>query len=266
MNNYNLLFDRNIGLLSQENQGRLKNSTAVIFGVGGLGGVIAEVLTRSGIGNLKIIDRDVFEPTNFNRQIFAFSHTIGRYKVDAAEEFLLKINPEIKIEKYYKVTSENIDEILTNATVALLALDDVVPIILISRLAKAQNIPLVEGWALPFGNVRVFTANTPSLEEVYEMDLTQLNLDTISDDARKKLNLEMLYKLKKIKGIQDFYTPLAMERISKGQITSFAPMVWLTSVLMSIETIKLILGWGTTALSPDFALYDPFSHSIPESN
>jgi hypothetical protein len=52
--------------------------------------------------------------------------------------------------------------------------------------------------------------------------------------------------------------------VEKGEGTTFAPMVWLTSVMMSLETIKLILGWGDIALAPGFAVYDPFRHRMVE--
>ncbi len=49
----------------------------------------------------------------------------------------------------------------------------------------------------------------------------------------------------------------------KGEITSFAPIVWLTAVMMALEAIKVVLKWGTPALSPNFALYNPFKHELP---
>ncbi|MBN2610774.1 MAG: ThiF family adenylyltransferase [Bacteroidales bacterium] len=257
---YNDIFNRNIGLITPENQQRLKNSKVAVFGVGGLGGVIAEVLVRSGIGSIILADCDKFETSNLNRQVFAYSDTIGDYKVDVAELFLKKINPELKVKKYLRISSSNISEMMGSTDVALLALDDVVPVIVISRYAQQHNVPLVEGWALPFGNVRVFTGNTPSLEQVYHLDDLADDPERISPDERKALNLKMLFELKKISGIEGYYPEEAMQRISRGQVPSFAPMVWFTSVLMGFEAIKIILSLGQIAYAPGFALYDPFNH------
>ncbi len=260
---YNDIFDRNIGLLSAQEQKKLKISKLVIFGTGGLGGVIAEILVRSGVGNLILVDRDKFEISNLNRQIFAFTDTVGQNKVDVTEKFLKQINPEIRIEKYLSVHSGNIAEIMNRVNIALLALDDVVPIVIISRYARRLNIPLIEGWAIPFGNVRVFTQHTPPLEELYHLTVDDKKPDNLSDDEKKAMNLAMLDELKQIEGIQDYYPELAMQRIRQGKIPSFAPMVWFAAVMMSIEAIKLLLGWGNIALSPDFSFYDPFTHTIP---
>jgi len=112
--------------------------------------------------------------------------------------------------------------------------------------------------------VRVFTKDTPSLEEVYQLPTTGKKISSFSDEDFRRLTLYMLEKLKKIKGIESFYPPYAIEKIKKGKIPSFAPLVWLTAVLMSLEVIKLLLKWGKIPFSPYFALYNPFNHSIPE--
>ena len=66
---YHQSFDRNIGLLDEKEQQLIRESHAAVFGMGGLGGVISEILVRAGVGSLTIIDRDVFEPSNLNRQV-----------------------------------------------------------------------------------------------------------------------------------------------------------------------------------------------------
>jgi len=264
-NEYQELVNRNLGLLTESQQETLRKAVAAVFGLGGLGGVIAEILTRSGIGGFKIVDRDKFEPTNLNRQIFSFRDTLGRLKTDVSEEFLKKINPGIRIEKFTEVSNANIDKILQGVNIALLAIDSAEPCIIISRACRKLGIPLVEGWAIPFGNVRVFTKDTPSLEEVYHLPTLSKDINSFSQEDIQKLKLHMLETLKRIDGIKGFYPPLAIERILKGEITSFAPLVWLTAVLMSLEAIKILLNWGKVSLSPNFSLYNPFSQQIPKT-
>ena len=250
-------------MLSDSEQEKLKNSSVAVFGIGGLGGVISEILVRSGVGHLKIIDKDRFEVSNLNRQNFAFTDTIGQLKVDATDRLLKKINPDLLTEKYLRVDAGNITAILNDTSLVFLALDDVIPVLLISRYARKKSIPVVEGWALPYGNVRVFTGENQPLEEVYNLDIPDGDVENMTPEVRERLNQSMLFELKKIKNIGAYFTEEALERIKSGRITSFAPMVWFTAVLMSIEGIKILLGWGTVPTSSDFTLYDPFTHTIP---
>ncbi|MCR4752585.1 MAG: tRNA threonylcarbamoyladenosine dehydratase [Eubacterium sp.] len=79
---------------------KLAASRVAVFGVGGVGGYVVEALARSGIGALDLIDRDTVSLSNLNRQIIATRDTLGAYKVDAAEERVLSINPDVKVHKH----------------------------------------------------------------------------------------------------------------------------------------------------------------------
>lgn len=71
-----------------------------VFGIGGVGGFTVEALARSGVGTLDLIDDDRVCLTNINRQIIATRKTIGQYKVDAAKERILDINPDAVVNTY----------------------------------------------------------------------------------------------------------------------------------------------------------------------
>ena len=75
----------------------LKKSKIIIFGLGGVGGYVAEMLVRSGIENISIVDFDKVDITNKNRQIIAINSTIGKFKTDALKDRLLDINENCKI-------------------------------------------------------------------------------------------------------------------------------------------------------------------------
>lgn len=79
---------------------RLSRAHVAIFGIGGVGGYCLEALVRSGVGNIDIIDPDKVSITNINRQIIATDLTVGKYKVDAASERALSVNPELNITGY----------------------------------------------------------------------------------------------------------------------------------------------------------------------
>ena len=80
------IFSRTELLLGKEALKILAASRVAIFGIGGVGGYVTEALARSGIGEIDIIDSDKICPSNINRQIYATTSTIGKYKVDAAKE------------------------------------------------------------------------------------------------------------------------------------------------------------------------------------
>lgn len=256
---YNELFSRNLGIITEKDQKLLNKSRLAVFGLGGLGGVICEILTRTGINSIKIIDKDIYDISNLNRQIYATTKSLGKYKTDETEERLKEINLGIKIEKYMVIDAHNCNQILRDVSCAILALDETIPCIIISRECVKLNIPLIEGWALPFGNVRVFTKETPSLEEVYELPTLNKNISLLTEHEKKELNLLMLMQLRKINEIDNYFTDNAMERIIHGEIPSFAPMVWLTACIMSFEVIKVILKKPEISYSPKLSIFNPFN-------
>ena len=79
---------------------KLYNSRVIVFGIGGVGSYVVEALVRSGIGAIDIVDDDKICLSNLNRQLFALQSTIGRDKVDVAEERIHDINPDCKITKW----------------------------------------------------------------------------------------------------------------------------------------------------------------------
>jgi tRNA A37 threonylcarbamoyladenosine dehydratase len=93
-------FSRTELLFGREAMEKLAAARVAVFGIGGVGGFVAEALVRSGVGALDIIDDDRVCLTNLNRQIFATRKTVGMYKVDAAAERLADINPKLKLLTY----------------------------------------------------------------------------------------------------------------------------------------------------------------------
>ena len=85
-------------LIGQENLDKLKDTKVLVFGVGGVGGYVCEALCRAGVGQIDIVDKDVVDVTNINRQIIATYETIGRPKVQVCKERMLSINPDVKTE------------------------------------------------------------------------------------------------------------------------------------------------------------------------
>ena len=103
-------FARTSLLIGEDNLNKLINSKVIVFGVGGVGSYVVESLVRSGIGNISIVDFDVVDITNINRQIIALHSTIGKKKVEVMKERILDINPNINVTIYDTFVSyETID-------------------------------------------------------------------------------------------------------------------------------------------------------------
>ena len=92
--------DRSSLIYCEEALNKLANSRVAIFGVGGVGGHALEALVRSGIGRIDIIDADVVDETNLNRQLLATRENVGRKKVDVAKERVLSINGDAEVVTY----------------------------------------------------------------------------------------------------------------------------------------------------------------------
>jgi tRNA A37 threonylcarbamoyladenosine dehydratase len=92
-------------LIGQEKIAMLQKATVAVIGLGGVGSYVAEALCRSSIGNLLLIDADVVEPSNINRQLPALTSTMGRLKTEVVAERLRQINPDCQIQiksEFYK--------------------------------------------------------------------------------------------------------------------------------------------------------------------
>ena len=109
------MFERLITLINEDNLNKLKKVNILIVGLGGVGGYALETLVRSGIHNLTIVDGDVVELSNLNRQIISKQSVIGKPKALVAKERALEISPEINL----KV----INEFITNDNFSLLNID-----------------------------------------------------------------------------------------------------------------------------------------------
>ena len=104
-------FSRTALLLGKDSINALNDKRVIIFGIGGVGGSALEALTRSGVGNIDIVDDDKVCLTNINRQLFALISTVGKYKVDVAKERMLDINPRVNINTFKTFfLKENKDE------------------------------------------------------------------------------------------------------------------------------------------------------------
>lgn len=103
----NEIFQRLILSIGIERFNKLQNKRVAIIGLGGVGSYSLEVIARSGINNILIMDKDVIDVTNINRQLLALNSNIGEYKTDLAYKRILDINPNCNITKYTTFLDES---------------------------------------------------------------------------------------------------------------------------------------------------------------
>ncbi len=165
----------------------LKNKTVMVIGLGGVGGHAFETLVRSGIQNIIIIDNDKIDITNLNRQTLAFQDTIGKYKVDVAQNKAHSINPncQIKKEKIF-LSEENIEEVFNQKIDFIIdAIDTIKTKKLIIKKCLKEKIPFISVMG---------TGNKMHPELLKITDIRKTEYDPIAKIIRK------MVKEEKIKG------------------------------------------------------------------
>lgn len=132
-------------LLGSENINNLSNMKVAIFGLGGVGSYVVEVLARTGIGNFVLVDHDIVSSSNINRQLYALQSTTGKYKVDIAKERILDINPNCNVKTYKTfVLNNTINEFdFKNFDYIVDAIDTITAKIQLIEKAKEFNIPII---------------------------------------------------------------------------------------------------------------------------
>lgn len=167
-------------LIGEENIQKLNSSTVAVFGCGGVGSYAVEAMARAGIGNIVLIDGDVVDETNINRQLIADVTTIGRDKVEVEKERILKINPNAKVIAYKEFFNQENSEKLIDEKYDYIvdAIDSVKSKILLIKLAHEKNIKIIS--AMGMGNKL-----DPTMIEV--ADISKTEVCPLAKTIRKQL-------------------------------------------------------------------------------
>lgn len=172
---------RNVGTIGLEGQAQLLRSTAAIVGLGGLGGYVAEALARMGLGRLILIDGDVFEEHNLNRQLLSSEAQLGADKVQAAQQRIRAINGAVEVVGHAEMLRrDNLRRLLEGADVVVDALDRLPIRLMLQDGAQELGIPLVHGSIAGFlGQVMTILPGDPGLRGLYgeEPDLPEQGLE-----------------------------------------------------------------------------------------
>lgn len=138
-------FSRTELLLGEQAMQKLRSARVLIFGIGGVGGYVAEGLARSGVGSLTLVDNDTVSETNINRQIIALHSTVGKYKTQVMQDRIFDINPACKVQAlnlfYTQDTASEID--FSQFDYIVDAIDTLSGKVTIVENAKRLNIPVI---------------------------------------------------------------------------------------------------------------------------
>ena len=180
------MLDRLSMILDENIINKFKNTKVFIVGIGGVGGYALECLVRSGFENIAIVDKDVIDKTNLNRQIIALNSTIGLKKTEIARKRALDINPNANIEIIDDFILENNIDDLFNKTYDYIidACDTITTKILLLKKAQEKDIKIIS--CLGTGNRFDST----------KLQITKLN-KTYNDPLAK--NMRRILKEKELK-------------------------------------------------------------------
>lgn len=194
-------FSRTELLLGHDNMEKLKNARVAVFGIGGVGGFTVEALARSGVGTLDLIDDDKVCLTNINRQIIATRKTIGQYKVDAAKERVLDINPDAVVNTYKTFfVPETADEFDFSAYDYVVdAIDTVTGKIMLVEAAQKAGTPIIS--SMGAGNKL-----DPTAFEV--ADIYKTSVCPLAKVMRRELKKRGIKKLKVVYSKEKAMTPI----------------------------------------------------------
>ena len=139
-------YDRNFDTFSPGDQEKLAAATVVIIGLGGLGGGVCEMLARVGIGKLILVDGDVFEASNLNRQILSEERLMGVPKAEAARDRVRAVNSDVEVIHRIEFLDENtLYETIKGSDVVMDCLDSIDTRFKLQDAAKKAGVPLVSG-------------------------------------------------------------------------------------------------------------------------
>jgi molybdopterin/thiamine biosynthesis adenylyltransferase len=139
-------YSRNFDTLTRPQQAQLASSRVAVLGLGGLGGGVSEMLARTGVGHLTLIDGDVFEPSNLNRQLFCTEEVLGISKALAAEKRIRAVNSQVKITAVHQYADDDtFYDLIKDCDLVVDCLDSIPARFMLEHAAKKAQIPLVAG-------------------------------------------------------------------------------------------------------------------------
>lgn len=182
-------FEKLINLIGEDRFEKLQKSNVIVFGVGGVGGYVVEGLARCGVGHITVVDFDIVDISNINRQIIALDSTIGKYKVDVIKDRVKDINPNCEVKSICKkIDKENIYDIdLSAFDFVVDAIDTVTSKIVIIKQAREKNVDVISCMG---------TGNKLDVTKLQITEIEKTSMCPLSRVMRKLLKEEKIEKVK----------------------------------------------------------------------
>ena len=223
-------YERNIPSISEEEQMLLSQKKVLVIGCGGLGGYVLEYLARLGIGTITVVDKDIFEVNNLNRQLYITPTSIGQSKVDAVTQRIQLIAPDVCISPVNCIFDRNnADQLITGQDLVVDALDNIPSRLIMEDVCEKQNVTFIHGaiigWHL---QVTVGRPGQKILHHIYKN-----NTDHIPSNVKKacKTSLPM--------------TPAACAAIQVSEaiklLTGHKPSLDQNILLFNLKTMEQII-------------------------
>jgi molybdopterin/thiamine biosynthesis adenylyltransferase len=249
---YDDAFVRNRGLITADEQRRLRNCRVAIAGMGGIGGIDAVTLARLGIGRFTIADPDVFEASNTNRQYGAVRSTMGRSKTDVISEVLRDINPEVDLRVFHEpIGHDNAAEFLQDADLFIDAIDffNIDARRLLFRMAASTGMYAITAGPVGFSGIWiVFAPSGMSFDRYFDLS-----------DQLSPLEKVIAFGVGVApKATQRSYMDLAALDPASHAGPSSSLACHIAGGAASCEAIKILLGRGRVKCAPFYHQFDPF--------
>jgi tRNA threonylcarbamoyladenosine dehydratase len=215
-------------ILIKDDIEKIINLNICICGIGGVGSFVLESLARLGVQNITIIDKDVIDVTNINRQLLALNSTLGKDKVLVASKRVKDINPDCNI-KYYKtkIDESNISELLNSFDYVIDCIDDVNAKISIIKHCYDNNIKIISSMGM---------ANRLDPLKIKVSDINKTTMCPLARKIRVKLKE---INVKKLKVVYSIESPIKTDKSINGNVlgsVSFVPSV--AGLIIASEILK----------------------------
>ena len=229
-------FSRSSALLGEKGLEALRTKRVIIFGVGGVGSWAAEALVRTGLTHLTIVDDDVVQASNVNRQLPATRATIGQPKVEVLRQRLLEINPDAEIvalqQRYTPETSFNFQLSTFNYVIdAIDSVNDKTDLIINATRARTCKIFSSMGAALRFDPTQVTTG-----------ELMSIKGDALAKAVRARMKKLDIHPYKKVKCVYSTEPAVKVvsnqpSAVSKGSLMQVTAVFGCTLAAMVVKSI-----------------------------
>lgn len=214
-------------MIGDEGVARLHDANVLVFGLGGVGSYAAEALARAGVGHMTLVDKDVVDESNINRQLVALGSTVGKKKVDVAKARLTDINPDLEIDARditYLPGDETLD--FSSYDYIVDAVDMVTAKIGIIENAKAAGVPVISVMG---------TGNKMDPERLRISDISKTSVCPLAKVMRKELKDR---RIRKVPVVWSDEVP----KIKCTPPGSFAPVPGSAGLMAAARVVRDLLG------------------------